>query len=256
MTLHEEDTKPITARTRLIIRGATTHFRPPYSRGIIDYCRERNINYVVITTNMAAHGLKNRLHEFKSAGDSFAVEDMHCFKGDDDSLLASLSGKACDEPISRDEVVSSFGGLAAVVRRIRKAKGRVLILCQVGRNRSFTTGFVYYLVYYGAGKSVVENLRDFKQWHGLSYDMTVQRDGSQRLDERDVSLPWMRDLRRLFEDETGLVSKDKIRKFMATAKKDCDAAAAAPKPPKRRRSSSKRRGAASKKNRRGSLVGR
>jgi hypothetical protein len=237
--LHEGDTKPITSRTKLIIRGATTHFKAPFSRSILEYCRQQSINYVVITTSMASQGLRTYLKDFRSSGDA-VVEEVHCFRGDEDSLVTALSGKDHTQ-MTREEILACFGNVSSVVKRIRRAKGRVLILCQVGRNRSFTTGFVYYLVYYGAGKSVVQNLVDFKEWSGLSYDKVVQRDGSQRLDEQQPSLPWMRDLARLFEGSDGKVSAEKIKRFMETARKaEAAAAAVAAAKPKRKKSSSKR----------------
>lgn len=257
--LHEEDTKPITGKTKLIIRGATTHFKAPFSRAILEYCRQKEIKYVVITTSMASQGLRTYLKDFRSSGDA-VVEEVHCFRGDEDSLVTALSGKEHSE-MSREEILACFGQVAGVVKRIRACKGRVLILCQVGRNRSFTTGFVYYLVYYGAGKSVVQNLIDFKEeWPGLSFDKVVQRDGSQRLDERQPSLPWMRDLARLFEVD-GKVSAEKIRRFMHTAAAVSAAArpaatkpvAAAKKTRKSSRTSRRRR---QSRNRRGSVVGR
>jgi len=75
---------------------------------------------------------------------------------------------------------------------------------------------MYFVVYHGAGHSIADNLHRFKtKWPGVSYDVTVQRDGFQRLDEKRVSLPWMRHLRQLFEDpKTKLVTKARIDAFM------------------------------------------
>ena len=208
MTLHEQDTKKITARNKLIIRGATTHFKAPYSRAILDYCRRKKITYIVVSTGMAAQGLRTYLGEFRQAGDA-AVEQIQPFQGDGDSLIASL----CNGGKSADDIKAAFANLAAVVRNIRKTKGRVLVLCQVGRNRSFTTAFVYYLVYHGVGKSITQNVSDFKQWHGVSFDKAVQSDGSQRLDEKQPDLPWMQDLCHIFESN-GVVTQARIDMFM------------------------------------------
>lgn len=211
----EARTTPITARTKIIIRGATNHFNdnPSYARNILEYTRLRKINYVVITTGMASQGLQTYFRRLRKTGNDANVEPLQLFKGDEDNLLAALTGKS--NPTIED-VKLSLHEIVLVLKRMRKQKGRILVLCQVGRNRSFTTAFLYYLVYHGVGKSVVDNLRTFKSWPGVSYDYDVQADGSQRLDETHPELPWMQGLVALFEDPTTrVVTKATIQRFMA-----------------------------------------
>lgn len=208
------NTMAITAKTKIVVRGATYHFPPPYSRSILQYARDAGIKRIVISTGMASQALRTYLRRFRKPGQDAQVEPLHCFQGDEHTLEGALTGKP--NPTTLD-VRAAHHCMAGVIRRIQEADGRVLVLCQMGRNRSFTTAFMYYLVYKGAGRSVVENLAAFMRWPGVSYDLEVQRDGHQRLDERRPNLPWMRDLARIFEDpHTGKVTHARIRAFMVS----------------------------------------
>ena len=211
----EADTTPITEKTKIIVRGATTHFksRPSFYQNIIAFCRANKIRRIVVTCSMACQGLLTYLTATLTRPSDPRVERTHTFDGDDDSMAAAITGQMVPTPA---QLKCAYKDLAQVLRRMHRCPGRILIVCQVGRNRSFTTAFIYYLVYYGAGYSVVENLSRFRKWSGVSYDTTVQRDGFQRLDPRRPGLPWMRFLRHLFEDPaTHRVTRARIDAFMS-----------------------------------------
>lgn len=199
---------------KVIVRGATTHFSdtPSYVRNILDFCRAHNVEHLVVSTDMASQGLRTHFRRNRKTGKDATVDHDVAFQGDEDDFFAALTGRPRHTPYDRQRAIFV---LARMLRRMHEAGGRVLVLCQVGRNRSFTTAFLYYLVYYGAGKSVQRNLKDFKAWEGVSYDAEVQRDGHQRLDHEQPSLPWMRALARIFEDkDTGKVTQQRIDLFM------------------------------------------
>lgn len=213
---------PVTAKTRIVIRGATTHFHasPSYARSILAYTRERGIGWLVIATPMASQALRTYFRRFRRAGKDANVEPQHCFQGDDDTLLGSLIGAA---DYSEAQIKQACHCVAGVMRRMRaeieKPQGRVLVLCQVGRNRSFTTAFIYYLVYHAVRKqmSVLEALKAFRSWKGVSYDAEVQEDGYQRLCVKaGMTKPWMRGLARIFEDpQTRVITKERVDAFMS-----------------------------------------
>jgi len=101
--------------------------------------------------------------------------------------------------------------------RMHAAPGRVLVLCQLGRNRSFTTAFIYYICFHAApNRTVPQALGDFKAWEGVSYDVTLQQDGFQRLDETKPWLPWMQSLARIFHDPlTKKISRARVQSLLA-----------------------------------------
>jgi hypothetical protein len=190
-------------------------------RSILDYTREQNVTRLVIATSMASQNLQTYFRRFRRTGDA-NVEPRLCFQGDDETLLGSLIGKA---EYSQSDIRQACHCVSKVLQNMRKSivedRGRVLVLCQVGRNRSFTTAFLYFVVYHTATKgrhvSALNALKLFKAWPGVSYDAHVQQDGSQRLCVKaGMSMPWMRGIARIFEDESsGVITRQRINAFLA-----------------------------------------
>lgn len=48
---------------------------------------------------------------------------------------------------TREQLTQALSALATVLVRMHAAQGKILVLCQLGRNRSFTTAFCYYLCF-------------------------------------------------------------------------------------------------------------
>jgi hypothetical protein len=208
--------KPLHGKTRLVVRGATNHYVPPFSRSILMTSRERGIKHIVVSTSMASQALRTYLGRFRQQNDA-TVEQLHPFQGDEDTLEGALTGKV--RP-TREQLTQALSNLATVLVRMHAAQGKILVLCQLGRNRSFTTAFCYYLCFQpqAIGRTLPLALADFKQWEGVSYDASLQQDGFQRLDETQPWLPWMQSLDRMFCDpQTHRVSRARIQGLLALA---------------------------------------
>ena len=207
---------PRRCATTIAVRGATTHFdkRPSYVANITQFCRARGIRYVVISTSMAAQGIKGHLQRLLIRPGDAQVESLHCFLGDEEHLDHALTGKPQSTPEQKRRALVA---LAIIVVNIRKANGPVLIMCAVGRNRSFTAAFFYYVCFYGVGKSVSQCLDAFKAWRGVDYDRALQGDGCERLYTTPTPSPWLQSIGRMFHSERGVVSRTRVDSFLALA---------------------------------------
>lgn len=71
--------KPLHGKTRLVVRGATNHYVPPFSRSILMTSRERGIRHIVVSTSMASQALRTYLGRFRQQNDA-TVEQLHPFQ--------------------------------------------------------------------------------------------------------------------------------------------------------------------------------
>jgi len=209
---------PLHAGTRLVIRGAVHHFSSPFSRSILVAAREKQLRHIVVATSMASQALHTYLGRFRTDADA-QIEPLAVFQGDEDSFESAITGVQSPKTPSAQQLAQAYHRLAQVLKNMKAAPGRILVLCQLGRNRSFTTAFIYYICYHvsgGAAKTIAQALADFKKWPGVSYDPTLQCDGYQRLDESNPLLPWMQSLARIFHDPvTKKISKARIAMLLA-----------------------------------------
>jgi len=78
--LNESQAHPLHDKTRIVIRGATNHYHPPFSRSILMATRDRGIKYIVVSTSMASQALRTYLERFRQKGRDAEIEPLHPFQ--------------------------------------------------------------------------------------------------------------------------------------------------------------------------------
>ncbi len=192
-------TKPITQNTKIIIRGAKEHFKQPAYKNIRYYARQNRVGLIVLATPHASTGLSSRLKQFKQNGDANLL-NSYCFGGDWNSFWHSITGTATPTTTQRNIGIRRCLKVWIRMRRVIQNNKRVLVLCQVGRNRSFALSFGYYLLYHGRGKTYTQAYHAFKKWSGVSFDNGLQDQNSRLYSTRSS---WAHGLQSIFEIPPG-----------------------------------------------------
>lgn len=196
---------------KLVVRGAQNHFGhdASYSEDIYKYVANpsNRIGLVAMATPYANQGLGAYLRKR-----GVRVSDEACFRSDWPSFWRSLTEK---QRPTKKQCCESMRCIFTVLRDIHRTtqnakRNRVLILCQMGRNRSFTLAFLYFLFYSGSalGRMYDENLSYFKKRSRLvDYDPSLQKDGHARLGSNGG---WNRALRKMMGGSRPLTCEQRV----------------------------------------------